>query len=176
MVDGGLCSTGRRSLDNSRENFVYVFCSLCVFFSLPKLVRNFHIQLYVVSLAVILHNGVCDNWVYQFPTWVSAAKHYELLRQDDIDIANSVWCALLLLFFFTNQGVSEYGWKSDWENRWALIRSHSWNQPGEPTVLGDSWKSCDGPWFGAIPETNRESQQYSRTALTKVIPRFLYFM
>ena len=22
-------------------------------------------------------------------------------------------------------GVSEYSWKSDWENRWALIRSHS---------------------------------------------------
>ena len=22
------------------------------------------------------------------------------------------------------QGVSEYGWKGDWENRWALIRSH----------------------------------------------------
>ena len=23
------------------------------------------------------------------------------------------------------QGVSEYGWKSDWENPWALIQSHS---------------------------------------------------
>ena len=34
--------------------------------------------------------------------------------------------------------VSEYGWKSDWENRWDLIRSHSGNQSGEPTVLGDS--------------------------------------
>ena len=25
----------------------------------------------------------------------------------------------------SSQGVSEYGWKSDWANRWALIRSHS---------------------------------------------------
>ena len=41
-----------------------------------------------------------------------------------------------------SEGVSEYGWRSDWENRWALIRSH-------------------------IPETNREFQQYSGTAFQR---------
>ena len=35
--------------------------------------------------------------------------------------------------------VSECGWKSDWENLWVLVRSHSGNQSGEPTVLGDGW-------------------------------------
>ena len=60
------------------------------------------------------------------------------------------------------QGVSdtfgEYGWKSDWENRWALIWSHSWNRPGEPTVFGDILRASpstvgrvigktDGPLF-----------------------------
>ena len=44
-------------------------------------------------------------------------------------------------------GVSEYGWKSDWDNRWALIRSHSWNQSGEPTVLRDS-PSLQGNRYG----------------------------
>ena len=34
--------------------------------------------------------------------------------------------------------VSEYDLESERENRWALIRSHSWNQSGEPTVFGDS--------------------------------------
>ena len=50
------------------------------------------------------------------------------------------------------------------------------SEPFEPTVLRDSLRASpstvgrvigktDGPWFGAIPETNRESQQYSGTAL-----------
>ena len=38
------------------------------------------------------------------------------------------------------QDVSEYGLQSHEENRWAFILSHSGNQSGEPTVLGDSPK------------------------------------
>ena len=44
------------------------------------------------------------------------------------------------------QGVSEYGLKSDWENRWSFRQ--------------------------AIPNTNRESQQYSGTALGRLRVRF----
>ena len=36
------------------------------------------------------------------------------------------------------QGVSEYGWKSDWENRWGPSLDLSRNQSGEPTVLGET--------------------------------------
>ena len=43
---------------------------------------------------------------------------------------------------FISQGVSEYGWESDGKT--------------------------DVPWFGAIPETNRESQQYSGMALGRL--------
>ena len=75
------------------------------------------------------------------------------------------------------QGVSEYGLKSNWENRCALIPGYSWDQSGETTVLRDSlraspstiWRSIwktDGPLFWAIPETNRQRQQYSWTALS----------
>ena len=74
------------------------------------------------------------------------------------------------------QGISEYGLKSDWGSQRALIPSYSWDQLGEPTVLGVSlraspntvWRSIektDGPLFWAIPESNRQSQQYSGTAL-----------
>ena len=59
-------------------------------------------------------------------------------------------------------GVSEYGWKSDWENRCALIRSHSWNQSGEPTVLRDSLTHKSPPpkdssWEGNPPLNQKRS-------------------
>ena len=52
------------------------------------------------------------------------------------------------------QGVSEYGWKSDWENRWDLIRSHSGNQSGEPTVLGDSLRASPSTVGRVIGKTD----------------------
>ena len=42
-------------------------------------------------------------------------------------------------------------------------------ETGNPASPSTVWKvigKTDGPWFGATPETNRESQQYSGTALT----------
>ena len=74
------------------------------------------------------------------------------------------------------QGVFAHGWKSDWENRCAPLPSPSWNQSEDPTVFGDSLRSSpstvgraigktDVPLFWTIPETNREIQQYSATAL-----------
>ena len=44
------------------------------------------------------------------------------------------------------QRVSEYGLKSDWENRCAFNPSHSGNQLGDPTVLGDSLRRLR-VWF-----------------------------
>ena len=40
------------------------FCPLPLF----TLIGNFRIHLYIVSLVVILSNGVCDVWVYRFPS------------------------------------------------------------------------------------------------------------
>ena len=87
-------------------------------------------------------------WVARLKISISL-EHFEILN------CFNLWAL--------SQGVSEYGWESDWENRWALIRSHSWNQSGVPTVLGDSLRASpstvgraigktDGPWFGAVSE------------------------
>ena len=37
----------------------------------------------------------------------------------------SEWRCAILVHSVKGLGVSEYGWESDWENRWALIRSRS---------------------------------------------------
>ena len=40
----------------------------------------------IVSLVVILHNWVGDNWVYQFPTTVTDFNFLESIRVTDTDL------------------------------------------------------------------------------------------
>ena len=55
--------------------------------------------------------------------------------------------------------------KRAWENRCAFNPSHSGNQSGEPAVLEDSLRTSPSTVCRAILESNRESRQYSGTAL-----------
>ena len=60
----------------------------------------------------------------------------------------------LSLFLFRVSPSTVGTWKSDWENRWDLIRSHSGNQSGEPTVLGDSLRASPSTVGRVIGKTD----------------------
>ena len=88
---------------------------------------------------------------------------------------------LLLRHFEKSQVVSEYGFKIHLEDRRTFRLSHSrshWEREqysgrvlvrSSPGMVGRAIGKTGGPSFQAIPQTNRESQQYLGAAPSKAV-------